>query len=163
MWKGSVRACLEHLTEKHGGSTFFAMKNVAKFFPPWTVTRNVWLDALRPDVSGVAVDALLFHEAGTPSGPSLSDLQGPVSAPGAPGRCCSPPVILCVPDHGPAHSSENIDPVIGGASGSGACGVFSGGSPPLYGQRAVAMCRSLTKSPCWGTRSCQCAHRSRRH
>ena len=38
--------------------------NVAKFFLPWTVTRDVWLAALRPDVSGVAVDALLFHEAG---------------------------------------------------------------------------------------------------
>ena len=23
VWKGSVRACLEHLTEKHGGTTFF--------------------------------------------------------------------------------------------------------------------------------------------
>ena len=34
IWKGSVRACLEHLTEKHGGSTFLALKNVAKFFPP---------------------------------------------------------------------------------------------------------------------------------
>ena len=34
-------------------------------FPPWTVTRDVWPDALRPDVSGVAVDALLFHEAGS--------------------------------------------------------------------------------------------------
>ena len=64
MWNGSVCACLEHLTEKHGGSTFFAMKNVVKFFPPWTVTRSVWLHALRPDVSGIAVDALLFHEAG---------------------------------------------------------------------------------------------------
>ena len=64
VWKGSVRACLEHLTEKHGGSTFFALKNVAKFFLPCTVTRSVWLNALRPDVSGVAVDALLFHEAG---------------------------------------------------------------------------------------------------
>ena len=64
VWKGSVPACLEHLTEKHGGSTFFALKNVAKFFPPWTVTRSIWLAALRPDVSGVAVDALLFHEAG---------------------------------------------------------------------------------------------------
>ena len=39
--------------------------NVAQFFPPWTVTRDVWHDALRPDVSGVAVDALLFHEAGS--------------------------------------------------------------------------------------------------
>ena len=64
MWKGSVRACLEHLTEKHGGSTFFALKNVAKFFPPWTVTHSVWQAALRPDVSGIAVDAHLFHEAG---------------------------------------------------------------------------------------------------
>ena len=64
VWKGSVRECLEHLTEKHGGSTFFAMKNVAKFFPPWTVTRSVWFHALRPDVSGIAVDALLFNEAG---------------------------------------------------------------------------------------------------
>ena len=34
MWNGLVRACLEHLTEKHGGSTFFALKNVAKFPPP---------------------------------------------------------------------------------------------------------------------------------
>ena len=56
--------CLEHLTEKHGGSTFFTLKNVAKLFPPWTVTCSVWLAALRPDVSGVAVDELLFHEAG---------------------------------------------------------------------------------------------------
>ena len=64
VWKCSVRACLEHLTEKHGDSTFFALKNVAKFFPAWTVTRSVWFNALRPDVSGVAVDALLFHEAG---------------------------------------------------------------------------------------------------
>ena len=31
---------------------------------PWTVTRDVWQVALRPDVSGIAVDARLFHEAG---------------------------------------------------------------------------------------------------
>ena len=47
---------------KHGGSTLEIKTNVAQFFPPWTVTRDVWHDALRPDVSGVAVDAL-FHEA----------------------------------------------------------------------------------------------------
>ena len=29
------------------------------------MTRDVWHDALRPDVSGIAVDALLFHEAGS--------------------------------------------------------------------------------------------------
>ena len=64
VWKGSGRACLEHLAEKHGGSTLEITTKVAKFFPPWTVTREVWHAALRPDVSGVAIDALLFHEAG---------------------------------------------------------------------------------------------------
>ena len=62
--EGVGRACLEHLVEKHGGSTLEMTTNVAKFFPPWTVTRDVWHAALRPDVSGVDVDALLFHEAG---------------------------------------------------------------------------------------------------
>ena len=64
VWKGSVRACQEHLSEKHGGSSLFDVKNVAKFIPPWTVFRHVWQTALRPNVSGVAVDARLFHEAG---------------------------------------------------------------------------------------------------
>ena len=48
VWKGLVRACLEHLSEKHGGSSFFALKNMS----------------LQPDVSGIAVDVRLFHEAG---------------------------------------------------------------------------------------------------
>ena len=65
VWKGSGRACLEHLAEKHGGSALKITTNVAQFFPPWTVTRDVWHDALRLDVSGIAVDALLFHEAGS--------------------------------------------------------------------------------------------------
>ena len=64
VWKGSVRDCLSHLNDKHGGSTFFTLKNVAKFFPAWTVTRDIWQTALCPDVSGIAVDARLFHEAG---------------------------------------------------------------------------------------------------
>ena len=34
VWKGSVRACLEHLSEKHGGSSLYALKNVARFPPP---------------------------------------------------------------------------------------------------------------------------------
>ena len=42
VWKGSVRACQEHLSEKHGGSSLFDLKNVAKFFPPWTVSHHIW-------------------------------------------------------------------------------------------------------------------------
>ena len=64
LWKGSVSDCLGHLHEKHMGSEYVAIKNIAKFFPPWTVTRDVWQMALHPDVSGIAVDAQLFHEAG---------------------------------------------------------------------------------------------------
>ena len=53
VWKGSVCACLEHVTEKHGGSAFIALKHVAKYFTPWTVTRSIWQAASRPDVSGL--------------------------------------------------------------------------------------------------------------
>ena len=34
VWKGSVRSCLEHLSEKHGGSSLFALKSVGRFPPP---------------------------------------------------------------------------------------------------------------------------------
>ena len=47
-----------------GDRRWRSRRTLPSFFPPWTVTRDVWLAALRPDVSGVAVDALLFHEAG---------------------------------------------------------------------------------------------------
>ena len=63
-WKGSMSDCLGHLQDKHGGSQYVALKNIAKFFPPWTVPRDLWMTALRPDVSGIAVDARLFHKAG---------------------------------------------------------------------------------------------------
>ena len=33
VWKGSGRACLEHLAERHGGSTLEIKINVAQFFP----------------------------------------------------------------------------------------------------------------------------------
>ena len=68
VWKGSVSDCLWHLHGKHGGSQYVAVKNLGKFFPPWTVSwtvsRDIWLTAIRPDVSGIAVDVRLFHEAG---------------------------------------------------------------------------------------------------
>ena len=64
VWKDSVGDGLSHLHEKHGGSQYVAMKKLGKFFPPWTVSRDLWQTALRPDVSGIAVNVRLFHEAG---------------------------------------------------------------------------------------------------
>ena len=57
VWKGSVRDCLDHLL-------FMDAKTLGKFFPPWTVSRDIRNMALCPDVSGVATDVKLFHEAG---------------------------------------------------------------------------------------------------
>ena len=41
VWKGSVSDCLSHLHDKLGGSQYVAMKNLGKFFPPWTVPRDL--------------------------------------------------------------------------------------------------------------------------
>ena len=36
--------------------------NLGRCFPPWTVTRAAWHKALKPEVSGVLTDAVLFSE-----------------------------------------------------------------------------------------------------
>ena len=45
------------------GSENVVVDKLEKLFPPWTVTRDFWQAALRPDVSGVAVDVRLFHDS----------------------------------------------------------------------------------------------------
>ena len=39
-------------------------EEVSKSFPAWTVTREFWVQALKPEISGIAVDIRLFHESG---------------------------------------------------------------------------------------------------
>ena len=65
VWKGSVSKCREHFNDKHGGSTTLDFGSVSRSFPPWTVLRDFWTLALRPDVSGIAVDVKFFQEAGS--------------------------------------------------------------------------------------------------
>ena len=67
-----------------------------------------------------------FPRCRTLSGASLSGIQGPVSPSCTLGRCYSPPAVLCVPGHGhhPACSPEDLDPIVGGSSGSSPLGVF---------------------------------------
>ena len=64
MWKGSVRECRDHFNEKHSGSETLDFDKVSKSFPAWTVTRDFWERALKPEISGIAVDIQLFHESG---------------------------------------------------------------------------------------------------
>ena len=64
MWKGSVRECRDHFNDKHSGSATLDFEEVSKLFPAWTVTRAFWVQALKPEISGIAVDIRLFHESG---------------------------------------------------------------------------------------------------
>ena len=40
--------------------------NLARFCPPWTVTREQWSAMTVPSISGVAIDTLLFSRVGSP-------------------------------------------------------------------------------------------------
>ena len=153
VWKGSVHECKEHLAEKHGVSTFVAMENVEKFFLPWTVTRSVWLNALRPDVSGIAVGTLLFHWAGQRLVHRYRIYRDPFPHPalrdGVVARLLSC-VVRALAIAKLTHLRISI-PSSGAPPGQVPVECFPGGAP-VYGRRAAAMCRSLTRSPCWGTR-----------
>ena len=40
--------------------------NLARWFPPWTVSREQWTLIMRSSVSGITADALLFSRIGVP-------------------------------------------------------------------------------------------------
>ena len=64
VWKGSIRECWDHFNEKHSVSETLDFDKVSKSFPAWTVTRDFWEQALKPEISGIAVDIQLFQESG---------------------------------------------------------------------------------------------------
>ena len=64
VWKGSIRECRDHFNDKHSGSATLEFEKVSRSFPAWTVTREFWEQALKPEISGIAVDIRLFHESG---------------------------------------------------------------------------------------------------
>ena len=63
MWKGSVRECRDHFNDKHSGSETIDFDQVSKAFPAWMVPRDFWKQALQPEISGIAVDVMLFRES----------------------------------------------------------------------------------------------------
>ena len=64
VWKGTVRECRDHFSDKHRDSETVDFDKVSKMMPSWTVPRDFWAKALRPEISGIAVDVMLFHESG---------------------------------------------------------------------------------------------------
>ena len=52
-----ITSTIDIVVQKH-------FDRVSKSFPAWTVTRDFWERALKPEISGIAVDNRLFHESG---------------------------------------------------------------------------------------------------
>ena len=55
-----------HLRQAHAVPHIVRAANLGKWFPPWTVSREKWREALLPQVYGVSKDILLFSEWGAP-------------------------------------------------------------------------------------------------
>ena len=58
--------CVDHMRRAHDTGLSVKAGNLARWFPPWTVTREQWHSMSRPSVSGIAIDTFLFNRIGTP-------------------------------------------------------------------------------------------------
>ena len=65
-WKGSPQDCLEHVRSGHDAPWIERTASVEQYAPPWTGRRQLWLDSLRVEHSGILTDMLLFSEVGMP-------------------------------------------------------------------------------------------------
>ena len=66
VWKGTAQDCIDHMWRIHKVPLSVKAANLARFFPPWTVTREQWADMMMLSISGVAIDTLLFSRVGLP-------------------------------------------------------------------------------------------------
>ena len=66
VWKGTSQDCVDHMRRAHNTPISVKAGNLARWFPPWTVTREQWHSMSRPSVSGIAIDTFLFSRIGTP-------------------------------------------------------------------------------------------------
>ena len=66
VWKGTSQDCVDHMRRAHDTALSVKAGNLARWFPPWTVTREQWHNMSRPSVSGIAIDTFLFSRIGTP-------------------------------------------------------------------------------------------------
>ena len=51
---------MDHLRKAHAVPKEVKTANMGQWFPPWTVRRQVWTNALKPGNSGISTDVLLF-------------------------------------------------------------------------------------------------------
>ena len=56
VWKGTSQDCIDHMRKAHDTPHLVKVANLARWFPPWTVSREQWSSLTRSAVSGIAVD-----------------------------------------------------------------------------------------------------------
>ena len=66
VWKGTSQDCVDHMRRAHNTPLSVKGGNLARWFPPWTVTREEWHSMSRPSVSGITIDTFLFSRIGMP-------------------------------------------------------------------------------------------------
>ena len=66
VWKGTSQDCIDHMRRAHNSPMTMKAGDLARWFPPWTVTREQWHNMSRPSVSGIAIDTFLFSRIGIP-------------------------------------------------------------------------------------------------
>ena len=66
VWEGTAQDCVDHMRRAHNTPISVKAGNLARWFPPWTVTREQWHSMSRPSVSGIAIDTFLFSHIGMP-------------------------------------------------------------------------------------------------
>ena len=66
VWKGTSQDCMDHMRKAHNTPVVVKAGNLARWFPPWTVTRKQWHSMSRPSVSGIVIDTFLFSRIGMP-------------------------------------------------------------------------------------------------
>ena len=66
IWKGTPQDCIDHNRLAHAVPATVKAANLGRWFPPWTVYRDTWREALQSSVSGVSTDAPLFSQSGVP-------------------------------------------------------------------------------------------------
>ena len=62
VWKGASHDFMDHLHIRYYTGSSVKTSTLGRCFPPWTVTRSAWVVVLRPRVSGIATDVLLFSQ-----------------------------------------------------------------------------------------------------
>ena len=58
MWKGTPQDCMDHVRGAHDVPSDVKSASLEKFFSPWTVRRQMWVDALKPCHLGLSTDTL---------------------------------------------------------------------------------------------------------